>query len=89
MAILACDSDTESGRVVRRRGLVGAHKTQDSYLVANRKKEQVTEDQLGIGLNTLMDFGVPLRILPPNATVRDAVDFVLQAEQEHEVSMIV
>lgn len=89
MAILACYSDTESGRAAIRRGLAEAHKSQDSLLVANLEKEQVTEDQLGIDLNTLMDFGVPVQILPPNPMVHDGADFVLQAEQEHEVSMIV
>ncbi|PRB70305.1 universal stress protein [Arthrobacter sp. MYb213] len=89
MAILACYSDTESGRAAIRRGLAEAHKSQDSLLVANLEKGQVTEDQLGIDLNTLMDFGVPVQILPPNPMVHDGADFVLQAEQEHEVSMIV
>jgi len=57
--------------------------------VANLDKEPVTEDQLGMDLNMLMDFGVPLRILPQSETVHDAADFVLQAEQEHDVSLIV
>jgi nucleotide-binding universal stress UspA family protein len=89
MAILACYSDTESGRAAIRRGLAEAHKSQDSLLVANLEKGPITEDQLGIDLDTLMDFGVPVRILPPTQTVHDAADFVLQAEQEHAVSLIV
>lgn len=89
MPILACYSNTEAGRIAIRRGLAEAHKANDSLLVANLEKEPVTEAQLGIDVNTLMDFGVPVRILPPTATVHDAADFVLQAEQEHAVSMIV
>ncbi|MGO2480305.1 universal stress protein [Glutamicibacter ardleyensis] len=89
MAILACYSDTDAGRAAIRRGFAEAHKAQDSLLVANLEKDPVTEDQLGIDLNTLADFGVQVRILPPTATVHDGADFVLQAEQEHDVSMIV
>lgn len=89
MAILACYSNTDSGRAAIRRALAEAHKAQDSLLVANLDKEPVTEDQLGMDLNMLMDFGVPLRILPQSETVHDAADFVLQAEQEHDVSLIV
>lgn len=89
MAILACYSNTDSGRAAIRRGLVEAHKTHDSLFVANLEKEPVTEDQLGIDVNTLMDFGVPVRILAHPATVHDAADAVLQAEQEHQVSLIV
>lgn len=89
MAILACYSDTDAGRAAIRRGFAEAHKAQDSLLVANLEKDPVTEDQLGIDLNTLADFGVPVRLLPPTATVHDGADFVLQAEQEHDVSMIV
>ena len=89
MAILVCYSNTDAGRAAIKRALAEAHKTQDSLLVANLEKEPITEDQLGIDLNTLMDFGVPVQILPGQQTVHDAADFVLQAEQEHAVSLIV
>lgn len=89
MAILACYSDTDAGRAAIRRGLAEAHKAQDSLLVANLDRDPVTEDQLGLDLDTLMDFGVPLQILPHSASVHDPADFVLQAEQDHDVSLIV
>lgn len=89
MAILVCYNDTDAGRSAVKRALAEAHKTQDSLLVANLEKEPIAEGQLGIDLNTLMDFGVPVQILPEPPTVHDAADFVLQAEQEHQVSLIV
>jgi len=89
MPILACYSDTDSGRAAIRRALAEAHKSQDSVLVANLDKEPITETQLGIDLDALLDLGVPLSVLPPSQTVHDAADFVLQTEQEHDISLIV
>lgn len=89
MPILACYSDTDAGRAAIRRALAEAHKSQDSVLVANLDKEPITETQLGIDLDALLDLGVPLSVLPQSQTVHDAADFVIQAEQDNDVSLIV
>lgn len=89
MAILACFSDTPAGKAAIRRALAEAHKAQDSLLIANLDREPITEKNLGIDMNALLDFGVPLQILPQSGTVHDPADFVLQSEQENQVSLIV
>ena len=42
----------------------------------------------GIDVDSLMDVGVPVRILSTAAPVHDAVDALHQSEQERQVSLI-
>lgn len=89
MAILACFSNTPAGKAAIRRALAEAHKAQDSLLIANLDREPISEANLGIDMNALLDFGVPLQVLPQSDTAHDPADFVLQSEQDHQVSLIV
>ena len=89
MSIMVCYSNTDAGRAAVRRAFAEATKTRESLLVVNLDKAPIQEGQLGIDLNSLVDSDTAVQLLPRPETVHDAADIVLQAEQEHHVSLIV
>lgn len=91
MTVLACWTDTDQGRAALRRALAEAVKADTDLLVANTDTDRHDLElaELGLDVSVLTDAGHRVRLLPGSAAVRDAADLVLQAEQEHQVQLIV
>lgn len=91
MNVLACWTDTEQGAAALRRGLAEAVRLESDLLIANTDADHAELDpaDLGLDLSALTGLGRRVRLLPGSRAVRDAADLVLQAEQEHRVTLIV